>query len=255
MKSTLLTRIEWEPLVCMPPTKPLRTIIDFNTNLATTKPLPHAMTHVSTTIVSDLKREGFARVSRRPSRLRALRQALVFTLLALVSFWLPICARAEPHETTLKLIKQEKFNEAQRFIEVYLQDHPNDPQMKFWMALLLDKQGETQTSLKLYREITQQYPELPEPHNNLGMALAKMGALDEAKAEFEMALREQPDMANAMENLFQVYLLLTRQTLQKALSLNPRSPVLAQKLQAVDARVNSIEQPTPTPFHWPDKTP
>jgi len=213
------------------------------------------MSNVSTTIMTDLQRGGGARDSSKPSRLRALRQAFVFTWLALASFCLPTCAQAEPHETTLKLIKQEKFNEAQRFIEVYLKDHPNDPQMKFWMALLLDKQGEQQASLQLYREITQQYPELPEPHNNLGMALAKMGALDEAKAEFEMALREQPDMANAMENLFQVYLLLTRQTLQKALSLNPRSPALAEKLQAVDAFVKSIEQPTPLPFHGPHKTP
>ena len=162
-----------------------------------------------------------------------------FLVLAMLAT--PFCAQAEPHETTLKLLKQEKFTDAQDFIENYLADHPNDPQMKFWMALLLNKKGQTQESLKVYREITQLYPELPEPHNNLGILLAKTGELDEAKTEFEMALREQPDLANTMENLSHVYLLLTQQTLQKALTLNPQSHSLAAQLQAVDTFIKGLD--------------
>jgi Tfp pilus assembly protein PilF len=149
-------------------------------------------------------------------------------------------AHAEPHEATLKLIKQEKFNDALRSIDRYLEGHPNDPQMKFWRAFLLHKKGQTQDAMIQYREITQQYPELAEPHNNLGMLLAQQGELEEAKMEFEMALREQPDMAMAMENLSQVYLLLTEQTLKKALALNPKSHPLAKKLNDIQSYIKGL---------------
>ena len=182
------------------------------------------------------------------ARLLAMR-VLLPLLLALIFPLMASPAMAGPHESTLKLLKQEKFSDALVSIELYLTDHPNDPQMKFWRAFLLNKKGDTLQSLALYREITQQYPELAEPHNNLGMILAQLGELEEAKLEFEMALREQPDMALAMENLSQVYLLLTEQTLQKALELNPKSRTLAAKLETVQAFIKGLEplQPSKSP--------
>jgi tetratricopeptide (TPR) repeat protein len=178
---------------------------------------------------------------------RLIVTAFMPILLVMTTPFSPTLAQAEPHEATLKLLKQEKFTDALQFVQAYLIDHPNDPQMKFWLALLLNKKGSTQESLALYREITQQYPELAEPHNNLGMLLAQQGELEEAKLEFEMALREQPDMAFAMENLSQVYLLLTEQTLKKALALNPQSRTLAAKLQIVEAFIKGqIPLNTPT---------
>ncbi len=179
--------------------------------------------------------------------------AFMPVLLVMTTPFMPTLAQAEPHEATLKLLKQEKFTDAFQFIQAYLIDHPNDPQMKFWLALLLNKKGSTQESLALYREITQQYPELAEPHNNLGMLLAQQGELEEAKLEFEMALREQPDMAFAMENLSQVYLLLTEQTLKKALALNPQSRTLATKLQIVEAFIKG-QIPLNTPIFEVQKT-
>ena len=141
--------------------------------------------------------------------------AFMPVLLVMTTPFMPTLAQAEPHEATLKLLKQEKFTDAFQFIQTYLIDHPNDPQMKFWLALLLNKKGSTQESLALYREITQQYPELAEPHNNMGMLLA--------------------------------------QTLKKALALNPQSRTLATKLQIVEAFIKG-QIPLNTPILEVQKT-
>jgi tetratricopeptide (TPR) repeat protein len=125
--------------------------------------------------------------------------------------------------------------------------------MRFWKAFMLDQMGQTAAALTLYQNLSQDYPELAEPHNNLGMLLAQQGELEEAKLEFEMALREQPDMAFAMENLSQVYLLLTEQTLKKALALNPQSRTLATKLQIVEAFIKG-QIPLNTPIFEVQKT-
>ncbi|MEJ2233191.1 MAG: tetratricopeptide repeat protein [Syntrophobacterales bacterium] len=41
----------------------------------------------------------------------------------------------------------------------------------------------------------------PEAHNNLGVALARQGKMDEAVAQFEKALWLKPDYAQARKNL------------------------------------------------------
>ena len=44
-------------------------------------------------------------------------------------------------------------------------------------------------------------PDWAAAHNNLGIALASQGRLDEAIARFQQALKIQPDFADATRNL------------------------------------------------------
>jgi tetratricopeptide (TPR) repeat protein len=53
-----------------------------------------------------------------------------------------------------------------------------------------------------YEEAVRLQPDYGEAHNNLGVVLAQMpGRLDDAIAQYEMALRLKPDSAQAHDNL------------------------------------------------------
>jgi Flp pilus assembly protein TadD len=52
-----------------------------------------------------------------------------------------------------------------------------------------------------YREAIRKEPATAEAHHNLGVALDKLGRLDEAAVQFLDALRLKPDYAAAFNNL------------------------------------------------------
>lgn len=68
-------------------------------------------------------------------------------------------------------------------------------------AAELLKQGRYAEAAALLRQAVQLRPELPQAHNNLGIALAELGDLDAAKRAFETVLRLDPTNRSARSNL------------------------------------------------------
>jgi len=137
------------------------------------------------------------------------------------------------HEEVQKSLSQRDWGKAMGLIEAYLQNQPRDPQMRFWRARLLDQQKRTDEAFEVYLQLAQDYPELPEVQNNLGVLLAARGNMDEAKQAFEQALRNNPNYATAHENLGDVLLHLAKRSFDKAQALNAKSRTLPAKLQAL----------------------
>jgi tetratricopeptide (TPR) repeat protein len=137
------------------------------------------------------------------------------------------------HETVQQLMRQARYAEALAESEQYLREHPRDPQMLFMRARLLADLNRTDESLDQLNTLIQQYPELSEPYNNLGVIQAARGHLDQARESFEMALRNNPNHAIALENLGDVLLRQARLAYEKSLKINPGSPSLPRKLQAL----------------------
>jgi tetratricopeptide (TPR) repeat protein len=98
-------------------------------------------------------------------------------------------------------------------------------------------------ALDIYIQLAQDYPELPEVQNNLGVMLASIGKLDEAKAAFEHALLNNPNFATAYENLGDVQLHLAKRSFQKAQGLGGGSRALNNKLQALQPVLQSTLSP------------
>ena len=93
----------------------------------------------------------------------------------------------------------------------------------------------------VYEELAQDYPELAEVQNNLGVMYAARGNLGQAKLAFENALRNNPRYATAHENMGDIFLHLARQSFAKSAELDraaAKSP--QQKMLALDP----ILQPT-----------
>ncbi len=68
-----------------------------------------------------------------------------------------------------------------------------------------NRRGRRDEAIATFQGLTEDYPELPEPHNNLAVIWAKRGSYDKARIELQAALAINPDYAIAHENLGDVY--------------------------------------------------
>ncbi len=115
----------------------------------------------------------------------------------------------------------------------YLASNPKDPQMRFLKSVVLADSGRTAESAGLLQQLTQDYPELAEPHNNLAALYASTGEYAKARAELEESLRLNPGYATAHENLGDVYAMLAGQSYARALKLEPGNAGVPRKLELV----------------------
>ncbi len=128
-----------------------------------------------------------------------------------------------------------------------LTTQPKDAQMRFLKSVILADIGRTSEAQSLLQEITQDYPELAEPHNNLAAIYAAGGEYGKSRAELEETLRLNPSYAPAHENLGDVYALLAGQSYAKALRLEPASANLPKKLALVRQLAAMSSEPKALP--------
>ena len=95
------------------------------------------------------------------------------------------------------------------------------PELRFLKGVLKSEAKQFDEALLVFRELTETYPELPEPYNNLAVLRASRGEFAEARTALEGAIRANPDFGVAHQNLGDVYAQLARMSYQQALELDP----------------------------------
>jgi protein O-mannosyl-transferase len=78
---------------------------------------------------------------------------------------------------------------------------PDLAEAHYDMGLAVQRLGRLDEAIDEYRQALQLKPNLPEAYNNIGNALQEMGRVDEAIPQYEMALRLEPDFVYALNNL------------------------------------------------------
>ena len=91
-----------------------------------------------------------------------------------------------------KLIKQAQFPQALEKIDAYLATRPKDAQGRFFKGLILTELGRSGDAIAVFTKLSEEYPELPEPYNNLAVLYAQQKQYDKARAALEMAIRTHP---------------------------------------------------------------
>jgi tetratricopeptide (TPR) repeat protein len=106
--------------------------------------------------------------------------------------------------------------QAVELVEQTLTRSPDDLQLRFALGVMRMELGERAKASSIFLRLTQDFPDLADPYNNLAVLHAAAGELDEAKAALEQALRLQPEHAQAQENLGDVLLRLSLRAYQRA---------------------------------------
>lgn len=115
----------------------------------------------------------------------------------------------------------------------FLAKNPKDAQVRFLKGLILADQGKTNDAIALFTGLTEDYPELPEPYNNLAVLYASQGRYDAAKNALEQAIRTHPSYATAHENLGDIYAKLASIAYDKALALDSKNAAAQTKLALI----------------------
>lgn len=149
----------------------------------------------------------------------------------------PVGAQSDPRqaatvaEQARRLSVEKKPADALRLLESGLREHPNDPQLRFLYGVTAADLGRTQDAIEVFRQLTVDFPELPEPHNNLAVLHAAAGDLDRARAALEESVRAAPGYPLAHENLGDLHLRLAVRAYERALQIDGRSASARTKLE------------------------
>jgi tetratricopeptide (TPR) repeat protein len=173
------------------------------------------------------------------------------TLLALcgtlaAASW-PLLAQADEYADVNKLVSARKLGEALTKADQYLASKPRDPQMRFIKGVIFTDMGQSAEAMTIFSKLNEDYPELPEPYNNLAVLYAGQGQFDKARSALEMAIRTNPSYATAHENLGDIYMQLAGQSYAKALQFEPRNASAPAKL----ALIRSLFSPPAKPASKP----
>jgi len=154
---------------------------------------------------------------------------------ALLALALPFGAAmaADDYAPVSQMLRAGRAAQALAQADRYLATRPNDPQMRFLRAQALHDTGRIDEAMATYLRLTQEHPELPEPHNNLAVLHAREGRLQEALEGLQRALQARPDYTQALENLGDLHLSLARQAYQRAARTTQPSPSAARKAEAL----------------------
>lgn len=115
----------------------------------------------------------------------------------------------------------------------YLVKNPKDAQARFLKGLILADQGKTSDAITIFTGLTEDYPELPEPYNNLAVLYASQNKFEAAKNALEMAIRTHPSYATAHENLGDIYAKMASIAYDKALALDSKNTTAQTKLALI----------------------
>lgn len=162
-------------------------------------------------------------------------------------------AQADNYAEVNRLLRSGQLTEALNKADQYLSSTPRDPQMRFIKGVIQTEGGKVSDAIATFSKLTEEFPELPEPYNNLAVLYAGQSQFDKARAALEMAIRTNPSYATAHENLGDVYAKLASNAYSKALQLDAGNAAVPPKLSlirnlfAADSRgTNKAIAPSPS---------
>jgi len=109
--------------------------------------------------------------------------------------------------------------------------NPMDARLRFRHGVLLLELERDAEAMQVFQRMGEDFPELPEPYNNIALLHARAGRYEAARQALETALRNDPGYRPARANLGDVLLRLALQAWEAAAAAEPPDAALQRKLQ------------------------
>lgn len=132
-----------------------------------------------------------------------------------------------------RLIGDGQYAPALAKIDAVLAADPKNPQARFLKGVVQTDQAQTDAAIATFQALNEDYPELPEPYNNLAVIWARKGDYEKARKALELALTARPDYAVAHENLGDIYARLAGAEYDRAIALDKTDKSAQSKLALV----------------------
>ncbi|MHB1360324.1 MAG: YybH family protein [Rhodocyclaceae bacterium] len=165
---------------------------------------------------------------------RSLTQSFILALGLAVASLTALPAFADSYSKASQLLKSGQHAEALKQINRHLSAKPKDAQGRFLRGIILTGMNRQKEAIEVFQKLTQDYPDLPEPYNNLAVIYAQQKQYDKAKQALEMAIRTHPAYATAHENLGDIYSRLASQAYGKALQIDSSNASAQTKLAMIN---------------------
>ncbi len=182
---------------------------------------------------------------------KRFRHTAVAACLALAPF---VTAAAVPAELQ-SLIQQGEYEKALRQLDVLVSDNPQDAEARFTRGLVMVQLNRTDDAIRVFADLTRDYPQLPEPYNNLAVLYAQKGDYEQARAALEAALATHPSYATAHENLGDIYAALAGAAYNRALLLDQNNQGVRNKLSLISQLDGRSPPARPVPAVPPPSAP
>lgn len=118
-------------------------------------------------------------------------------------------------------------------VNAYIVANPKNAQALFMKGVLLAEQGRRDEAIRTFTDVTEKFPNLPEPYNNLAVLYADQGQFDKARKALETAIKTHPSYATAHENLGDIYARMASEAYDKALQLDTGNTRAQGKLSLI----------------------
>lgn len=175
------------------------------------------------------------------------RRALLLLFSATILGMAPI-ALADALQDASMLLRQGQAKQALERVNGYLIRNPKDASGRFLRGVILTEMNRNSEAIAIFTKLTEDFPNQPEPYNNLAVIYAQEKQYDKAKSALEAAIRTHPSYATAHENLGDIYARMASQAYDKALQLDSSNKTAQTKLSMIrDLMMVSTTQSTPPP--------
>jgi tetratricopeptide (TPR) repeat protein len=157
----------------------------------------------------------------------------VMSIMAAVLLLAASAVPADENEEVVKLYRQGNLAKALEQADAYLVSKPRDAQMRFNKGLILTEQKKVPDAIRIFSSLSEDYPDLPEPYNNLAVLYASQGQYEKARDALEAAIRTHPSYSTAHENLGDIYAKMASQAYGKALQIDKGNATAQTKLAMI----------------------
>lgn len=144
-------------------------------------------------------------------------------------------AAADRAEAVRALLARGEAAQALVAVDAALAEHPRDVPLIFLRGVALMDAARDGEALAHFERMTQEYPTLADPWNNIALLHARANRLESARRALDTALRNDPQHRTARANLGWVHLMLAAEAWQALDASGALDRPMQQRLETVRA--------------------